>query len=190
MPLLAWYSQNKWILGNVNADVLLMSINACVCFTERVYVWCVLVAWLAERVRRLAGLCRVMCMVRWRDDVMWLPCFSPSSMLGQLAGNHLKRLLFSLLQKTSNIGGFLWKKTCPKEQCGMLKKSIFALFSCFSTVFLWWCILNAVSCVGCFCCWLFFFLFVQRKWWLKVVKDKLSTSQSVNSVPHRSLLLL
>lgn len=48
----------------------------------------------------------------------------------------------------------------------------------------------------CFLCWLlslfcfFFFLFVSRKWWFKIVKDMLSTSNPGDLMPYRSFLLV
>lgn len=90
------------------------------------------------------------------------------------------------------------KENLPKEQCGMLK-----FYICFSFFFLlvfsfsfplcflnnaYWMLFSVLAAfvVDCFV----FFLFVQRKWWLKIVKDMLETSQSVDLKLHRSLLLL
>lgn len=72
------------------------------------------------------------------------------------------------------------KENLPKEQCGMLKFCIcFVLFSfSFSLCFLdnaYWTLFPVLAAfvVDCFGV---FFLFVQRKWWFKIVKDMLSTS--------------
>lgn len=84
------------------------------------------------------------------------------------------------------------KENLPKEQCGMLKNSIFALFSFFFSPL---CFLNnaywmlfpvlAAFVVDCF---LFFFFVSKGSCTQKIVKDSLSPSQSVD-LSYRSPLL-
>lgn len=183
------------------ADVL---VRACVLFDrERVCIWtylCVrasactwtLVAWLAVCVCTVLQDAAESC--AWSGDVM-MSCGFPVLLLslfllGQSAGNHLRCLLFFVSTKASKIGGFLWKKTCPRNNvaCWNYILAFFSqfVFHCFLNNAYWMLfpVLAALVVV------LFLlFPFVSRKWWFKIAKDMLSTSNPGDLMPYRSFLL-
>lgn len=120
-----FYRECAWVC------VSCMTSSVCVCMRERV---CVLSCGMLQG--------HVHGPVPWWCHVASLFLSSPPfSLLGQPAGNHLRCLIIFITTKTSKIGGFLWKKTCPRNSVACWKiyicfvfLSFFSLF--FSTVFL------------------------------------------------------
>ncbi len=141
------------------------SVFVCVCVWVWVWVWVcvwmgVSVAWLAVCVcavlRDAAGSCA------WSGDVMmscgflvsllslfsaWSTCWQPFEM----------SIIF-ITTKTSKIGGFLWKKTCPRNDVACWKILYLLCFLVFSVFFHCVSLIMHIEC--CFLCWLLLLLIV------------------------------
>lgn len=176
-----------------------------ICFTESACVSvCVrlcactwtLVAWLAVCVRTVSQDAAESC--AWSGDVMMscgFSCFAPLPFLAwSICWQPFEMsIFFFVTTKASKIGGFLWKKTCPKNNVACWNY-ILALFSQFSQ-FVFHCFFKCAywtpfPVLAAFVVVLFvFFLFVSRKWWFKIAEDMLSTTNHGDSMPYRSFLL-
>lgn len=215
MPLWLWYSQNTRILGNVKCWCFwLMSIYACILFYGERASACVCAERECGCVCQLHDLQCVSVMscgmlqshvhgpVTWWCHVASLFRSSPFFSAWSICWQPFEMSIIFITTKTSKHRWLSVKENLPKEQCGMLKFDICFVFlvSVFLFVFFlfgslcfldnaYWMLFSVLAAfvVDCFCS--ISFLFVQRKWWFKVVKDMLSKPQTVDFMPYRSLLL-